>query len=680
MSLAEPRSATADGEETTTRIADATTADLVTRATTFEGRRVRRRAPGEVLTPARVSPWKLHACDFHGQLGFGAGCHPARVPSPTMDYQALYLKYRPQRFDEVIGQDHVTTTLAREVVEGKVAHAYLFAGPRGTGKTTAARLLAKALNCENRSDSGEPCNECISCQGVTAANSLDVIELDAASHNKVEDVREIRANVGTVAAAGGARKVYILDEAHMLSRAAGNALLKTLEEPPEHVVFVLATTEPYKLLDTIRSRAQRFDFLPVPVEILIDYLGDIAKRESFRATPDGLAGVATHAKGSVRDAMSLLEQVAALGSGAVESEIVARALGLADRDAFTRLATAIANQDAPAALALVSELAARGGDLRRFVGEAMGYFRGVFLAQYAPNLEEIADEPVDTLDEWRRQAKVLSAAEVLRAVDQLSDALLHLRQGREERLVTELTLIRLTRPETSFDAEALAVRLERLEQRVQTGQVASTAAPAASAAPQQHSAQPSAPKPQPAATAEFAPKASDEPAPIPRPEAPKPGVPEPVAPEPVAPEPQTGSAAAAPVQVDIATYESAWPAIAAKMRDLAGPSRHALLKEVQPVEVQDGTVIFELPSHLPFHLEQLRADSELHRLLRDASSGFIGGEIGVSFRAHAAPSAVSPPAEPERAPDKDDLLDDDEGGIDPTELVVDILGGEVIDE
>lgn len=596
-----------------------------------------------------------------------------------MDYQALYLKYRPQRFDEVIGQDHVTTTLVREVVESKVAHAYLFAGPRGTGKTTAARLLAKALNCANRSDDGEPCNECVSCVGVTAGNSLDVIELDAASHNKVEDVREIRANVGTVAVAGGAKKVYILDEAHMLSRAAGNALLKTLEEPPEHVVFVLATTEPYKLLDTIRSRAQRFDFLPVPVEVLIDYLGDIAGREGFKATPDGLSSVATHAKGSVRDAMSLLEQVAALGSGAVESEVVARALGLADRDAFARLAGAIANQDAPAALALVSELAARGGDLRRFVGEAMGYFRGIFLAQYAPNLEEIADEPVDTLDEWRRQAKVLSAVDVLRAVDQLSEALLHLRQGREERLVTELTLIRLTRPETSIDTEALAVRLERLEQRVQAGQMATTGGSVAPRPVPLDSSQAKPVKtesPREAESERAAVVAAADRVPS-EPETPKPEATTPESPTPgtTAPEP------AAVVDIDIATYESAWPAIAAKMRDLAGPSRHALLKEVRPMELDGGTVVFELPSHLPFHLEQLRADTELHQLLRQASSEFVGGEVGISFRAHAAENpAPQVAAEPERAPDKDDLLDDDAGAIDPTDLVVDILGGEIIDE
>ena len=586
-----------------------------------------------------------------------------------MDYQALYRKYRPQRFDEVVGQDHITRTLAREVVDEKIAHAYLFAGPRGTGKTTTARLLAKALNCPGRDGDGEPCNNCVSCEGVTAGNSLDVIELDAASHNKVEDVREIRANVGTVAAAGGARKVYILDEAHMLSRAAGNALLKTLEEPPEHVVFVLATTEPYKLLDTIRSRAQRFDFLPVPVEILIDHLSKIAAKESFAATADGLASVATHARGSVRDSMSLLEQVAALGGGTVEAETVSRALGLADRDAFAKLANAIANQDAPGALGLVAELASRGGDLRRFVAEAMGFFRGVFLAQYTPNIEEIADEPSDVIAEWRRQAQVLSAAEVLRAVDQLSEALLHLRQGREERLVTELTLIRLTRPETAVDPEAMAVRLERLERGgggARSALAASTPAPAPVAAT----------PPQPSVREPVV-KPKVEPAKV------EPSKVEPQETETAAVPPVSEESAASPAtDLDLATFESAWPVIASRMRDLAGPSRHALLLEATPVSIADGCVVFELPAHLPFHLERLKVDSELHQLLAQASAEAVGGLVDVEFRAKGEAeesAAAATDTEPERAPEKQDLADDDEGAIDPTSLVVDMLDGEVIE-
>ena len=266
-----------------------------------------------------------------------------------MEYQALYRKYRPQTFDEVIGQGHVTTTLAREVAEGRVAHAYLFAGPRGTGKTTTARILAKALNCENRGKDGTPCNECGSCLAITEGSSLDVLELDAASHNSVDDIRDIRISVTTVASVETSKRVFVLDEAHMLSKAAGNALLKTLEEPPDHVIFVLATTEPYKLLDTIRSRTQRFDFHPVSIDELAGYLSTISDREGYKAEPAALVSIARHAGGSVRDSLSLLEQVAALGSGKVDAPGVRRALGLSDADAMMTLARAVAENDAKAA-------------------------------------------------------------------------------------------------------------------------------------------------------------------------------------------------------------------------------------------------------------------------------------------------------------------------------------------
>ena len=383
-----------------------------------------------------------------------------------MQYQALYRKYRPQRFDEVIGQDHVTATLAREVIEDKVAHAYLFTGPRGTGKTTSARLLAKSINCPNRAEDGEPCNECASCEGITAGTSMDVIELDAASHNKVEDIREIRVNVSTVASADGAKRVYILDEAHMLSRAASNALLKTLEEPPQHVVFVLATTEPYKLLDTIRSRTQRFDFHPIASETLIGYLATIAENEGFTVEHQALGTIASHAGGSVRDALSLLEQVAALGRGEVSSSGVYRTLGIADQESYGQLLDLIAAGDAAGGITLIAELAAQGTDLRRFVGDAIAYLRGVFLAQYAANIDEIVNEPRETIEEWQRRATTISSSEVLRAVDELSTALALLREGREERLVVELAILRLTRPETVPNLESVTVRLDRLERQV----------------------------------------------------------------------------------------------------------------------------------------------------------------------------------------------------------------------
>ena len=410
-----------------------------------------------------------------------------------MEYQALYRKYRPQTFDDVIGQGHVTTTLAREVADGRVAHAYLFTGPRGTGKTTTARILAKSLNCVNRGADGAPCNVCASCVAITEGSSLDVLELDAASHNSVDDIRDIKVSVTTVASSATSKRVFVLDEAHMLSKAAGNALLKTLEEPPEHVHFVLATTEPYKLLDTIRSRSQRFDFHPVPIEELAGHLSLISDREAYKTDPAALIAISRHAGGSVRDSLSLLEQVAALGAGSVDVAGVRRALGLADSEAFMRLVEAVAEQDAKAALELVAELAADGVDLRRFVAESVSFFRGAFLAHYAPNLAEISDEPADVYESWRKAAQLVSAADVLRAVDLLGDALVRLREGREERLMTELALIKLTRPETSSDAEALLSRVERIERRL--GKPDPVPAPGAAGPTPEPSAQAASPSP-----------------------------------------------------------------------------------------------------------------------------------------------------------------------------------------
>jgi DNA polymerase III subunit gamma/tau len=614
-----------------------------------------------------------------------------------MEHQALYRKYRPQRFDEVIGQGHVTQTLSREVIDNKIAHAYLFAGPRGTGKTTTARLLAKALNCTDPQPDGEPCNNCVSCEGITSGTSLDVIELDAASHNKVEDIREIRINVGTVAAAGGARRIYILDEAHMLSRAAGNALLKTLEEPPGHVVFVLATTEPYKVLDTIRSRCQRFDFHPVQAEILAEYLDDIARRESFTADRKALTLVASHAGGSVRDAMSLLEQVAALGAGSVDAAGVTRALGLADSDAYAILSKAIVDQDAPAALSLVARLASEGTDLRRFVSEGVSFFRGVFLAQYTPNLEEIVEEPPDTLAEWRVVAETMPVSDVLRTVDQLAEALLNLRQGREERLVVELSVLRLARPDIAPDAEALNVRITRLENRLRdiSATPADTAGLQAVAATENPVGESDQPTPirrsQPTIVAAVVDEESD----TVRQENEAPDAPR------LQLEPASAKPAAPPAtDLTLEQCSSMWPSVVARVRDVVGPRRHALLKEASPARVDRAELILAVPEHLPFHLEQLAHDDELMAALGRLTSEGTNGSVTVRFESTTASSSsndvidlqeraakrsepnpsASHEAEPERVPDKDDLLDAGEAGTDPTALVRDILGGEIIDD
>ena len=622
-----------------------------------------------------------------------------------MQYQALYRKYRPQRFDEVVGQDHVTNTLAREVIEGRVAHAYLLTGPRGTGKTTTARLLAKSLNCANRADDGEPDNTCGSCIAITNGSSLDVIELDAASNNRVEDVREIRINATTIAAVEGSRRVYILDEAHMLSRAAGNALLKILEEPPEHVIFVLATTEPYKLLDTIRSRAQRFDFHPVASESLIDYLGEIAKREEFTTDRAALEAVTAHSGGSVRDAMSLLEQVLALGAGTISAAGVSTALGLASHDVFGKLVIVISKGEAAAGLAIVAELASRGADLRRFVSDAIAHFRGIFLAQYASNIDEVVDASQETIAEWKQQATVLSSGEVLRTIDELSGVLAQLRDGREERLVVEIAIIRLTRPEAVESLEGLHARLGRIERDL-TEMKRSGVAPSGSA--QREAAPESGPidrpfpvrsdestlsEEQPASAAAASEsgssdvelstdRAPDQPQatgtqsePMVDKEVlvtaePDPG--EPMQPDELKPTVET--------VVTMDQFNKAWPAIMAEIRQTVRPRRQALLREAFPRSMSGSTVMFEVAAHMHFHLEQLKADEGIAEAIGDATREHLGSRIGVAFRSADAPTPVAE-TEPERVPDKDELMSaDDEDAIDPVAVVADILNGQIIGE
>ena len=575
----------------------------------------------------------------------------ASVTIALVEYQALYRKYRPQRFSEVIGQDHVTQTLTREVEEEKVAHAYLFAGPRGTGKTSTARILAKVLNCPNKTPEGEPCGICPICEGIAGGSSLDVIELDAASHNKVEDIRDLRVGVSTVASVGGGRRVFILDEAHMLSKAAGNALLKTLEEPPEHVHFVLATTEPYKLLDTVRSRAQRFDFHPVAVEEIAGFLEKVAASEGYLAAPAALSAIARHASGSVRDSLSLLEQVAALGAGAVDLVGVRRALGLADREAYQRLASAIVDQDAKAGLELVAALAGDGADLRRFVAEAIAFFRGVFLTHYTQNIEEIADEPSDVVEEWTKTAAQMPASDVLRTVDELTETLIRLREGREERLMLEMAVLKLTRPEVGVDLGSLLARVDRLDEHVRrlgSGARLATEQPPARQAPQQ--AREDAVQTTPA--------------------------PEEIQPMPV----DTDQEHDLPPVEDLTVeqVEAVWPILFSSVRDELGPRHQAFFREARPGVVRGSTIVLHLPPHLDFHLEQLRSSDEVAAAVGAKASELLGGRVEIEFE-----SGSEMPADEEestRAPDKDSLAEATSESLDPERLVEDLLGGRVVED
>ncbi|HEV2857945.1 MAG TPA: DNA polymerase III subunit gamma/tau [Solirubrobacterales bacterium] len=378
------------------------------------------------------------------------------------EHTSLYRRHRPGSFDEVVGQTHVVRTLRNAVEGGKVHHAYLFVGSRGTGKTSMAKILARSLNCERGGPTVNPCGECESCVTIAAGTSVDVIEMDAASNRSVDDVRDLRERVA-YAPAGGRWKVYILDEAHMLTKEAWNAFLKTLEEPPPNTVFVLATTESHKVMATIADRCQRFDFQRPSLEQISEVLNRVAAAESIEADEGAVAMIARSAQGSFRDALGTLDQLVAFGGNQVELKDVLEMLGAADAELLFEAVDAVIAEDPKGVLLGVEKMARSGRDPSQFARDLLAHLRHLLITQTTGEVPTTFVVTATDTARMQSQAAAINPANLIRTIDELADALTAVREGDDARLAVEIALLKAARPDLDPDTASLLRRIERLE-------------------------------------------------------------------------------------------------------------------------------------------------------------------------------------------------------------------------
>ena len=385
-----------------------------------------------------------------------------------MSYTALYRKWRPRVFGDVKGQDHIVTTLQNQIRSERIGHAYLFCGTRGTGKTSVAKIFAKAVNCEHPED-GSPCGECPSCQQIQAGTSLNVVEIDAASNNGVENIREIRDQVQYPPTEGKYR-VYIIDEVHMLSTGAFNALLKTLEEPPSYVIFILATTEVHKIPITVLSRCQRYDFRRITVDTIADRLKELTDAEGMAVEDRALRYVAKAGDGSMRDALSLLDQCAAFHYGeTLTYENVLDVLGAVDNRVFRELFGALRNGQTKECILRLEEMVIQGRELSQFVADFIWFLRNLLILKTADEAEELLDMSEDNLKQLREDAALADENVLMRYIRVFSEVLNQIRFAAQKRVLVQLAFIRLTKPEMEQSMDAVLERLERLERQMEEG-------------------------------------------------------------------------------------------------------------------------------------------------------------------------------------------------------------------
>lgn len=385
-----------------------------------------------------------------------------------MSYTALYRKFRPEHFKDVKGQDHIVTTLKNQIAAERIGHAYLFCGTRGTGKTTIAKLFAKTVNCENPID-GNPCGECSSCKAIAAGASMNVMEIDAASNNGVENIREIISDV-SYSPANGRYKVYIIDEVHMLSIGAFNALLKTLEEPPSYCIFILATTEVHKIPITILSRCQRYDFKRITIDTITDRLRELMETEQVEVEEKALRYVAKTADGSMRDALSLLDQCIAFHFGQkLTYDMVLDVLGAVDTVVFSRLLREILDRNVLGCIDLLEEIVMQGRELTQFVSDFTWYLRNLLIVKTTDDAEDVLDVSTDNKKRLMEEAEMTDAETIIRFIRIFSELSGNIRYAGQKRILIEIALIKLCKPQMEVQPDSLLDRIRVLEEKMEKG-------------------------------------------------------------------------------------------------------------------------------------------------------------------------------------------------------------------
>ena len=534
---------------------------------------------------------------------------------PSSDSISLYRRHRPGSFDEVVGQQHVVRTLRNAVEQGKVHHAYLFVGSRGTGKTSMAKILARSLNCERGGPTVTPCGECESCVTIAAGSSIDVIEMDAASNRSVDDVRDLRERVA-YAPTGGRWKVYILDEAHMLTKEAWNAFLKTLEEPPPNTVFVLATTESHKVMPTIADRCQRFDFQRPSLEQISEVLQRVAAAEGIGAEDAAVAMIARSASGSFRDALGTLDQLVAFGGSEVKLEDVLELLGAADAELLFDAVDAVAAQDPKGVLLGVEKMARSGRDPAQFARDLLAHLRHLLVTQ---TLGEVPNTFVVTATDAGRlsaQASSIGPATLVRTIDELANALTNVREGDDARMAVEIALLKAARPDLDPSTEGLLRRIERLEQG------AGASRPA---------------EPEPPAEAD-PPAGGDGDSPGEKPSA-----------EPDTPSPATGPAG----DLDLDQIVNTWPAVLDKLRETS-PALAATFDGARPVALDEEGLQVGFPAELTFNKKKAETP-EKRELMADAIEDVLGERLRPTYVLLDGEEAPPPPVAEEAKASADEI-------------------------